>query len=102
MILSGKNKDFDEVLVICDCGCDEAIVIKKLDWHETEIADYYISLVAGKFSERQRGIFSILWTRLKTAWLMLRGKEYRLCEVVFSEQELKQLADELYNLVNKE
>ena len=98
MIFKGKDKHTKVVIVNCNCGCDEAIQIKKLVYDVKDDDEYYLSILAGEFGSTQRGIFRTIGHRLKLAWKMLRGKEYLLTEIVMTKEELdeyKKVLEEL-------
>lgn len=98
MIFEGKDKHTKVVIVNCNCGCDEAIQIKKLVYDVKDDDEYYLSILAGEFGSTQRGIFRTIGHRLKLAWKMLRGKEYLLTEIVMTKEELdeyKKVLEEL-------
>lgn len=88
MIFEGKDKHTKVVIVNCNCGCDEAIQIKKLVYDVKDDDEYYLSILAGEFGSTQRGIFRTIGHRIKLAWKMLRGKEYLLTEIVMTKEEL--------------
>ena len=87
MIFKGEDKHTKVVVVNCNCGCDEAIQIKKLADDDNE---YYLSILAGEFGATQRGIFGTIGHRIKLAFKMLLGKEYRLTEIVMTKAELEE------------
>ena len=60
----------------CDCG--KEIIRLTYDTNDDMI---YIEMFGHLFYERQYGVFSILWKRIKFAWSILLGKEYRLYDV---------------------
>lgn len=98
MIFKGNDKHTKVVIVNCNCGCDEAIQIKKLVYDVKDDDEYYLSILAGEFGSTQRGIFRTIGHRLKLAWKMLRGKEYLLTEIVMTKEELdeyKKVLEEL-------
>lgn len=90
MIFKGNDKHTKVVIVNCNCGCDEAIQIKKLVYDVKDDDEYYLSILAGEFGSTQRGIFRTIGHRLKLAWKMLRGKEYLLTEIVMTKEELEE------------
>lgn len=90
MIFKGNDKHTKVVIVNCNCGCDEAIQIKKLVYDVKDEDEYYLSILAGEFGSTQRGIFRTIGHRLKLAWKMLRGKEYLLTEIVMTKEELEE------------
>lgn len=89
MVFKGEDKHTKVVIVNCNCGCDEAIQIKKLVYDVND-DEYYLSILAGEFGATQRGIFRTIGHRLKLAWKMLRGKEYLLTEIVMTKEELEE------------
>lgn len=90
MIFKGNDKHTKVVIVNCNCGCDEAIQIKKLVYDVKDDDEYYLSILAGEFGSTQRGIFRTIGHRIKLAWKMLRGKEYLLTEIVMTKEELEE------------
>ena len=90
MIFKGNDKHTKVVIVNCNCGCDEAIQIKKLVYDVKDDDEYYLSILAGEFGSTQRGIFRTIGHRLKLAWKMLKGKEYLLTEIVMTKEELEE------------
>ena len=60
--------------------------------------EYYISVLAGVFGERQRGIFRTIFHRINIAWKMLLGKEYLLSEIVLTSDEFQELKKKLGDL----
>lgn len=85
---NNKEQDIEKevIIITCNCGCEEQLSIKKY-----EDNDYYISISSGKFYSEQRGIWKTIKNRLKNAWLCLRGKEYRLCDINITDNQLKEL-----------
>lgn len=90
MILGGSDKNTKLVIVNCNCGCDEAIQIKKFKFDEQEEDEYYLSILAGEFGSTQRGIFRTIGHRIKLAFKMLFGKEYLLTEIVMKPEEFEE------------
>lgn len=93
MVFANASKDLKIVIVNCDCGCDEEIHIKK--YEDDVSSDYYITINESKFYAMQGGIFKILWHRLKCIWRAIRGKEYLLCDINVTEQDIDALIEKL-------
>ena len=100
MVMTGKSKDTKLVVCNCNCGCDEAIQVKKFTYDDVSPneQEYYISVLAGVFGERQRGIFRTIFHRINIAWKMLLGKEYLLSEIVLTSDEFQELKKKLGDL----
>ena len=99
MILANSNNNTKIIKINCDCGCDEEIEIKKFIFEDEEIKpnedEYYISIHTSKFYSEQKGIFKLIGHRIKLAFKMLLGKEYRLTEVCMKRQDIDDLIKEL-------
>ena len=98
MVFKGEDEHTKLVIVNCNCGCDEAIQVKKLVYDVNDEDEYYLSVLTGEFSAMQRGIFRTIGHRLKMAWKILRGKEYLLAEIVMTKEEFaeyKKLLEEI-------
>lgn len=100
MVFSNKDDEVKMIIVNCNCGCEEAISIKKytFDKEVQEDEEYYLSILTGQFSAKQRGIFRTIGHRLKLAWKMLRGKEYLLSEIVIKKPEFEELKKKIKGL----
>jgi hypothetical protein len=73
-----------EYLFTCDCGCG---IIKYTLWHEDNDEMIFIEHYVSSFYTRQNFLFGELWQRIKLAWMMLRGKEFSLYDIVISNKE---------------
>ena len=91
MIFVNEDKDTSVIIANCDCGCDEAIHFKRYKIDTNTPPDYYITLSESMFYSKQDGIFKLIWNRLKRAWRALRGKEYLLCDVCITEEDIDKL-----------
>lgn len=94
MVFANADKDLKMIIVNCDCGCDEEIHIKKYIDNETP-DDYYITISEGKFYSLQGGILRRIGHRLKCIWRAIRGKEYLLCDINITEQQIDELIKNL-------
>jgi hypothetical protein len=55
----------------------------------------YIGTSASVFYMKQEGLWGTICQRLKAAWFMLCGKEYRLHELVLSWEDYQNFADKI-------
>lgn len=75
----------------CTCGCGNGFQIM-FRFEEDENYAYIDTLTSGFYSE-QRGIWDTIKRRIKAAWFMLRGQEYRLHEVVLSKDQWNEFVE---------
>jgi len=82
MILTDKS--CTKILVQCDCGV-EIIEIEKFD------DCYILSVLYSAFYIKQDKLVSSLKNKLKMIWSILRGKEYRLFEIILTRENINEL-----------
>jgi hypothetical protein len=71
----------------CYCGCG-IIEFEKLDWEDSKERCLNISYYGSVFYEKQGGVLWTIWHRIKFAWSILLGKEFRLYDVIVDDKEL--------------
>lgn len=85
-----------DVHIPCECGCSIVRLQDLDDW------GYSITFLVDTFSSGQQHSRS-LWNRLKLAWYAIRGKEYRLHEIIINRSQVQEVINELQKLLeNKE
>lgn len=85
----------DELIINCDCGCGSGLLWQAVKWDD-DGAQYYISLIEHSWYGKQNGRMRPYFKRL---WKALRGKEYRLMEIVLSKSEAKEFDEFLCSLI---
>lgn len=97
MVIAKADKETKLLILNCNCGCDEAIHIKKfIDPEIKELEEeYYLSIHTSKFYSEQKSIFRLIGHRIKLAFKMLFGKEYLLNELVLNRSQVDELIKEL-------
>jgi len=91
------NKQKDELIVNCDCGCGAGLLWQAAKWDD-EGEQFYISLIEYSWYAKQTGKIRPYFKRL---WRVLRGKEYYLTEIVLSKSEAKEFESFLHCLIEK-
>ena len=75
----------------CSCGT-ESLEFNR--WGDDPVEDdVYIAHTICSFRARQVGIFGELLSRLKLAWLMLRGREYTFYEINIDAKRLAEFKE---------
>ena len=101
MVISGKTKKEELIVVNCDCGCNEGIYIIK--YKEIGLPnDYYIEIATTKFYSEQDKMWTKFKKRLKTIWFAIKGKEYRLCEICITDEDIDNLIKKLKEIKKDE
>lgn len=91
MVFYKPSSDEKVLKVECSCGCGEEMKIKRIDFYNTK--SYYLTLCAEQYYAKQNGILKTIWHRIKGAFTILFGKEYRLTEIVLKEDDIKELKE---------
>lgn len=91
-----KNKDNTELLIDCNCGCEEGIRfrIDKDDY------DYYciMTYTNGNFYKEQgETILDVIRKKLRKIWAIIRNKDFYYSEVILTQKDW----DEYKEWINK-
>lgn len=75
-----KSKDEKEMILSCDCGCDEGMRIRIDD----SFGDYcYMTYLSGNWYKEQ----CPLSTKLRKIWAIIRNKDFYYSEIILSKDE---------------
>ena len=88
-----KSKDGTELLVDCNCGCDDGVRIRI---YNEEGFDFYcfMSYTNGNFyKEQDEKIFRIICKKLKKIWAIIRNKDFYYAEVMMNKDEFNEFKE---------
>lgn len=85
-----KSRDNKELIISCNCGCDEGVHIK-IDESFGDFA--YQAFTSGNFYKEQYGMFGVLKEKLKKIWAIVRNKDYYYSDIVMSKEEFQELKE---------
>ena len=77
-----KNFENDELIISCNCGCDEGIHFKIHDYKDGDYA--FLAFTNGNFYKEQG--FGLV-DKLKKIWAIIRNKDYYYSDVVISKED---------------
>ena len=82
-----SDKNFE---LWCNCRTEHL----EFKWYDEDIdPELYISHYIDSFYADQHGLFNIIWTRIKNAWMMLMGKQFFAFEVIINKKQLQEFKD---------
>ena len=85
---SSKNQE-----IIIDCECGEHL-LKIITYNNDP--EVYLSIYYDLFSSKQDNTFFRRFCRkIKTIWLIIIGKDYRLDDIILTKEDANKLADVL-------
>ena len=77
--------DGKKAAMFCKCGCSNGVVME----FDPDDDMLIFSLVSGRFSTGQKGIFSLIKEKLKRIWFVIQNKEYNYFEIVMEKDDIK-------------
>lgn len=88
-----RSKDGNNLVVDCECGCDEGMRIR-ID-KEDEDMYFILSYTSGNFYNEQENnkLRRVIYRKLKKIWSIIRGKDYYHSEICMSKDEFKEFQD---------
>lgn len=100
MVYSNQNSSEKFIIVDCESGYGNSIKISKFTYDKDKY--YYLDIYSLDFYAKQTGIFKTIFNRLKLIFLILSGKEYRMANIVLTENDIKELTKKLKNITSKD
>jgi hypothetical protein len=86
-----------EFFTECDCGSEIMHIL-----YDDDDQDLWISFFVNNFFAKQEGVLHLFFHRIKLAWLMLTGKEFRFYEIIMNKEKAMELMDWLLTLYGDE
>lgn len=91
-----KSKDGKNLIVDCNCGCDEGLRIRINEFDEDTYA--ILTYTSGNFYKDQKlSCWSIFKLKCRKIWRIIRGKDYCYSEILVSKEEYNELKDFINN-----
>jgi hypothetical protein len=82
------SKDDEEMIVSCNCGCDEGMRIR-IDKDDEDDGYAYNSYLSGKFYSEQ-GRFK---DKMKKIWAVIRNKDFYYNDICMSKKEFEEFKE---------
>ena len=87
-----KSKDGKNLIVDCNCGCDEGLRIKIHPFDDERYS--ILTYTSGNFyKEQNMSSWRVFKLKCKKIWRILRGKDYTYSEILVSKEEFKDLQE---------
>lgn len=82
------SKDKTEMIITCNCGCDETARIKV----NLEDEEYYALMcyMNGNFYKDQEGVLYKLKWKLKKIWAIIANKDHYYSDIVMNKEEYQE------------
>lgn len=84
------SKDNKELIVTCDCGCEDAIHIR-VDDEDKEYDCYLIQtyMNGNWYRDQNDRVFRTIGRKLKKIWAIIRNKDFYYSEVAMSRDDFQ-------------
>ena len=86
------NKDRNELIVNCKCGCEDSVHIRI----DTNDYDYYAiwTYMNGNFyTDQNDKVFRTIGRKLKKIWAIIRNKDYYYSDVVMNKADFEEFRE---------
>lgn len=100
-----KDKDNKKLIVTCNCGCSSALNITMGEIREkrkvgSNTKEYWIDFSQSLFYSSTEGVFDKLKIKLKKIWKIIRNKDHSVCDIIVTEDEIKEINEFIQASVN--
>lgn len=87
-----RSKDGEELMVDCNCGCDEGLRIR-VNKHSDDLF-CVLTYTSGHFSYMQKEtVFSVIKTKLKKIWRIITNNDYCYSEICMTRRDVHELSE---------
>ena len=91
-----KSKDGKDLIIDCDCGCDEGLRIRVKRDNDSY---FFLSYTSGNFYKEQGyTVWRVLRLKLKKIWRIIRGKDYCYSEICMSKTDFQEFQAYISNI----
>ena len=95
-MLTTKNENNENVIVMCDCGCDSGLRIKVERFDEPFDDTFaYMTYLNANYYRDQTTCWHIFTDKLKKIWAIIRSKDHYYAEVAMNKEDFIVLRDYL-------
>lgn len=91
-IMISENKE--ELIVTCECGCDNAIHIR-INGDDKEDDCYAIQtyMNGNWYRDQENSVFRCIVRKLKKIWSIIRNKDFHYSEILISREDFQRYKD---------
>ena len=91
-----KSKDGKNLVVDCDCGCDEGFRIRVKEDYDSFV---FLSYLNGNFYRDQNEKFwRVFCKKCKKIWRIIRNKDYMYSEIIMNKNDFKEFQEYIKNI----
>lgn len=96
-----RSKDGTELIVTCECGCEDTIHIRVVkDCWDMDRDDFaFLTYLSGNWTvEQNQSMWDVIRLKLKKIWRVIRGKDHHysdICMTLPDWEEFKQYINEV-------
>lgn len=88
-----KSKDDKELVITCDCGCDNGIHFKVDRDDETDMYCIMAFMNGNFYRDQNEKILSVIMKKLKKIWAIVRNKDYYYSDIIVNKQEYEEFKE---------
>lgn len=93
-----KSKDEKEMILTCDCGCDDGIHFQIDKDSESDLFFCMTYLSANWYKEQQH----TFWQKLKKIAAIIRGKDYYYSEICMTKEQFQEFQTYINQIERKD
>lgn len=88
-----KSDDGKDLIVTCECGCDEGIHIRIEKYHgvnpETDSFAYATCLNSNWYRDQGKKMKYVIWDKLRKIWAIIRSKDFYYSEILMTRKDFE-------------
>jgi hypothetical protein len=87
-----KNKDGTELLVSCDCGCEQGVHIRV----DKEDSDMYFLMTytnGNWYVDQNKTVRAVIREKLKKIWCIIRNKDFHYSDISMTSKDFQEFKE---------
>ena len=87
-------KDKKELVVTCNCGCEEGVHIIKIEPDEYDDSVAYLAYISGNFyKEQEKSFWNIFRDKIKKIFCIIRNKDFYYSDIRMDKEDFQQFKE---------
>ena len=92
-----KNKDGTELLVSCNCGCEQGVHIR-VDKEDNDMYFLMTYTNGNWYSDQNKTVRAVIREKLKKIWCIIRNKDFHYSDISMTSKDFQEFKEYINNI----
>jgi hypothetical protein len=87
-----RNKDNTELLISCDCGCEQGVHIR-IDKEDNDMYFLMTYINGNWYSDQNKTVRAVIREKLKKIWCIIRNKDFHYSDINMTSKDFQEFKE---------